>query len=367
MNVGILTYYAVHNHGALLQAYGMQKTIEKLGYDVEFLTFVRNYDNMPAGSEKKYSLSLSGIPLYLKYLEENGIGTFGYNFKKLVTLNLFRKKALNIGEEYSQKRLDAVCIGSDEVFSIEVGINSFFYGHGLKCSNVFSYAGSFGSTTIQDIKEKDCVDLLASGFNKMTAVGVRDENSADIIKNITKKVSTLVCDPVILYGYKNEIKKAERRKAPRNSYILLYSYDKNSNNKKEIDALRKVAIKNNLKIYSVGYYHKWCDRNINVSPIDLLYYFINAEFVVTDTFHGSVLSIITNSQFVALVRNNGNKLSYLLGQYGLERCIIRNYDEVENRIEKRILYETVNKLVGQERKHSLDFLRKALGVRNDTN
>ena len=80
MKVGILTYYFVHNYGAILQAYGMQCVLEKMGYDSAFLTFDRNYDHMPAGADKKYNLSVKSIPLLTKYFLKNGAGTFYYNF-----------------------------------------------------------------------------------------------------------------------------------------------------------------------------------------------------------------------------------------------------------------------------------------------
>lgn len=365
MKIGILTYYSVHNHGALLQAYGMQRTLQKMGNEVDFLTFERNYENMEPGSEKKYKIGISSIPLYLKYMKDNGLGAFVYNGKKSLALNKFRKKFLAIGEEYFKCHRDAVCIGSDEVFSIEIGYNPFFYGLDVDAPCIFSYAGSFGPTTLYDVEQSHHKENIADGLRQMKSVSVRDNNSKKIVESLTDKEALLVCDPVILYGYEEEIRAIKKKKKPSAKYILLYSYDKNSNGFEEIRALREYAKRHGLKIYSVGYYHKWCDMNINVSPLDLFYYFCNAELVVTDTFHGTVLSLITNAEFVSLVRNNGNKLAFLLEQYCLENRIVKDYSELLGREMPKINYVDVNKIIEIERKKSREYLKNTLENIND--
>ena len=90
------------------------------------------------------------------------------------------------------------------------------------------------------------------------------------------------------------------------------------NDPEEVDAIKAYAREKGLKVYSIGFYHKWADRNINVSPLQLLGWIKNAAFVITDTFHGSVISIICNSKIVVKVReSNRNKLTSLLGEFDL--------------------------------------------------
>lgn len=363
MNIGILTYYGVHNHGAILQAFALKKTLEDMGHHVEFLTFKRNYDFILEGNEKKYSFSLININFYAKYLINNGPGTFIYNFRKNQILNKFKKSSFFIGDRYSDSKVDCVCIGSDEVFAIDVGINPFFYGHVLKSKRIFSYAGSFGSTTLEDIYKCGCSELINSGFEKMFKIGVRDQNSYDIVKHLSKNPPSLVCDPVILYGYENEISRA--KKQTKEKYILLYSYDKNSNKISEIQSLKNFAKRHNYKLYSVGYYHKWCDKNIVVNPLDLLAYFKYAEFIITDTFHGCVLSIVCNKQFAAKLRNNSNKLKFLLEQYNLSIRILTDYNELEMKFVETVDYNIINQLVLKYRNDSKLFLNRCLENNND--
>ena len=107
---------------------------------------------------------------------------------------------------------------------------------------------------------------------------------------------------MILYGYQKE----QDYFVPKNAgkYIVIYSYDKNLNYKEDIKAIKTFAKKNGLKIYSCGYHHKWCDKNINCDPYKLLGYFKNSAFIITNTFHGAVISLITNSQMIVKLTNN---------------------------------------------------------------
>lgn len=356
MKIGILTYYGVHSHGAVLQANATKKVLEEMGHEVEFIKFNRNYDYIPEGNEKKYSMSLSSIKFYLGYLRDRGIGNVLYNVKKNRTLNSFRNKSFVVGKRYSDFKSDAIVIGSDEVFSLEIGINPFMYGHGLQATKVISYAGCFGPTTIDEIESKNLKGLVKSGLDGLSAIGVRDQNSKDISDELLgENKSVLVCDPVILYGYPTEI---NNYKPKEEKYMLVYSYDRNMNDAMEVAQIKAYAKKRGCKIYSIAYHHKWCDKNINADPIELLGWIKNAEMVITDTFHGSVISMITGAQFCAKLRGNQNKLRFLLEQYGLSDRIINSFDEMES-IEK-IDYTIVNQVISEQRNHSIDYLKKAL-------
>lgn len=356
MKVGILTYYGVHNHGAVLQANALNTIIKSLGYECGFLKFERDYSLIPQKQVNKYKLNLKSILFYIRYLQEKGIGNILYNFTKSRVLKKYRIQNLPLKEDYYQFSGDIVVIGSDEVFSLEIGINPFLYGNIPNAKRIISYAGSFGPTNVKDIKSLHLEQMIKSGFEKMEAIGVRDENSKNVIHEIAGCSSILVCDPVILYGYEKEMllfKPSVKR------YILVYSYDRSMNNPKETEEVIKYAKKRDLKVYSVGYYHEWC-KSIQATPEELLGWIKNAELVITDTFHGAVMSIICNTAMVVKLRGNKNKLEFLLGQYGLSDRIITQFKEIENIAERPIDFECVNNYIKKYRKESINFLKNAL-------
>lgn len=362
MKAGIITHYDVHNHGAHLQLYALSSQLGELGYEAKALCYKKNYDFMGHSLDKKYSISLRSIPTYVKYLMQNGTGKTLYNVKKRKTLAAFREEKNLVGEYYSEAtNLDAVVIGSDEIFSIEPGLNPCFFGMGVPCNKVVSYAGCFGPTTKEFIEKHNAKEFIEAGLKRIEKISVRDQNSFDIVKEYSEKEPMLVCDPVLLYDFSKEIEKAKAKKKRKN-YCVVYSYDKNMNDKETVSQIKAYAKKRKLKIYSVGFYHKWCDKNINASPLELFEWFANAESVFTDTFHGSVVSLVSQAQFYTKVGENKNKLRFLLEQYGVTERQVKSFDEAEEVSKTLLDYEIVNKRAQEIREKSLSYLKSALEI-----
>ncbi len=361
---GILTYYNVHNHGSTLQAYGLKKILESLGYEVVFLDFERNYDFLELELVKKYKITIKSFSFFLKYMFQRGFSNIIYNLKKRKKLNSFIKRNLGSGIRYSNFQGDLVVIGSDEVFSTQIGINPCFYGFGIQSQFIISYAASFGPTTIEDIQSRNLEKMLSSGMNTLSEISVRDDNSRKIIEILTGISPQIVCDPVILYGYKDEQNTDMNLK---HKYILLYSYDKNMNESNDIKNIKKFAKEKGFKIYSIGYHHKWCDKNICPLPFELLSLFKKASFIITDTFHGAVISLITNSQFSVKISNNANKLKYLLEEYKLTNRLIENFSSLNDLYINPINYDVINTIIEEKRAKSYDFLKKVIKKEGEQN
>ncbi len=360
---GIITHYDVHNHGAHLQLFALSRVLKSCGYEAKALRYKKNYDFMEENASKKYNISLASIPTYFKYLIQKGVGKTKYNINKRSILKSFRAKHNLIGEYYSRVGdLDVVVIGSDEIFSIEPGLNPWFFGMGVPCERIISYAASFGSTTKEFIFEKNAEEFIEAGLKRITSCSVRDENSKFIVESFSEKTPPIVCDPVILHGYTDEIYRARKnQKKTDKKYILVYSYDSTMNEGDNIEKIRTYAKSKGLKLYSVGFYHKWCDKNINVDPLGIFDWFVGAEEVITDTFHGAVLSIVTNSTvFVKLKPTNRNKLLWLMKEYGLEDRVLDDFSELSIVSKKDIDFIKVNALVEEKREYSLKYLKGAL-------
>ena len=366
MKAGIITHYEVHNHGAQLQMYALSQVLKEFDYDAKALRFRKNYDFMGGAQiESKYNISLRSVPYYLGYMVKKGLKRTLYNYKKRKVLATFRRDHDLMGDYYCEaKDIDAVVIGSDEIFSIESGPNPWYYGIGIPCDKQISYAASFGPTTLELIYERNVDALLAAGIGKLQSISVRDKNSFDIVKHLTQKDATIVCDPVLLYGFQEEQRSDALeafRKKHKKKYCIVYSYDNNMNDAPTVKAIRDYARKRGLKIYSVAYFHKWCDKNIQASPLDVFLWFANAEMVFTDTFHGSVLSLTTGAQFISQIRGNANKLAFLLEQYGVEQRKVNDFSCIEDVAAIPIDYTVVDQTILKIRQDSREYLQKALG------
>jgi len=359
MKYGIITHYDVHNHGALLQLYGLKRVLSNLGIDASALQFDKNYDFMGRQMKKKYEVSIRSIGVYIGYLRERGLKCTWYNFKKKKTLSEFRSKAKLIGDYYTEcGTLDGVVVGSDEVFALHTGPTPAFFGHALPSEKVFSYGGCFGPTTIEDIDHWHCRAFVSSGLNAMIGLGMRDQNSIHIASELTGKEPELVCDPVILYGYEEEIGAEESKM--KDPYLVVYSYDGRFNDSS--DEIVSYAKAHGLKIVSPGFYQKWADVNVDVDPIELLGWFKGATCVVTNTFHGCVMSIITGREMAVKFRGNENKLKNLMQEYCIEDRVFNKDISLEDLFQKKINWNSVKEQVKLRRASSMNYLKRMIAL-----
>lgn len=359
MKYGIITHYDVHNHGALLQLNGLIQVLKSLGIEASALRFDKNYDFMGKALKAKYEISLKSIGIYIKFILERGIKSTLFNYKKSKLLNEFRISQKLIGSYYTEcENLDGVIVGSDEVFALHTGPTPAFFGHALPSEKVFAYGGCFGPTTIEDIDKWHCRALVESGLDSMCGLGMRDRNSISIASELTGKTAELVCDPVILYGYESEM--SNKQKTLKDPYLVVYAYDNKFDDQAEV--IKEYARKKGLKIVSPGFIQKWTDVNVNVDPIELLSWFKGAECVITNTFHGCVMSIITGREMAVKMRGNANKLLNLMQEYkiddrvfGEEKCL----DEIFN---QKVDWKKVNEQIKERRAKSMEYLNRMIAL-----
>ncbi len=361
MKIGILTLFQIHNHGGMLQMFALAAVLKQMGHQIVELTYNRNYDFIESSLRNKYNLSLKSFSIYKQYFRENGIKKTLFNFKKHNQLNRFKKRNFTFQALYPEhKNLDAICIGSDEAFSLEVGCSPWMYSHTLTAPLLFSYAPSFGQTNANLIDKRACRELIASGLKRFHYLSVRDVFSFQTVKELTGLEAEVVCDPVLLYGFKKEIAETRLPILPPN-YLVVYAYDRNMNAPDEVTKIKKYAKEMGLPIVSAGYYHKWADINLNVDPLELLGVFKKATSVITDTFHGSVLSLITNTSFACLMRPiNTNKMTALLDMFDAQQAQITDFEQLKQHFSVPLDWETINRCILENRTKGENFLRKVL-------
>lgn len=358
MKIGILTHYNVYNHGAQLQMLAMKSWLENQGHRVTILTYEKNFD-FNKDSEKKNSASVSNFDYYVKnYLLDKGLGLTLFNIRKVLAL----KKGIQAlpMAPYDHSGLDAVIIGSDEVFSIDVGCNTMMYGHGLK-SPAIAYAPAFGRATLQALKDYNCYDLIREGLSNMYALSARDVHTQEMIRSLTGREVPLVCDPVILYSGKAFLTPV---KPVGKKFLLVYSYSRHMTDPDEIREIRAYAKRRQLITVSLGNYHGWCDRNVVCDPLQWYSYFREAECVVTDTFHGAVVSMKNHCNLAVFIRPSINafKMESLLENTGLQhrRLEALTAENLERVLSERIDYEAVEEKLAEMVRFSENYLKNAL-------
>lgn len=331
MKIGILTHYDVNNQGAQLQLYAMYKYLEDLGHEPVVLTYRKNFDFVPE-LEKRNQISIASIPYIIKnFLIAKGLPLTWHNVKKYQINKKFRIQNL-CHDSYCLADIDAAIVGADEVFSLELGVNHMMFGHGVNTLNMISYAPSCGQTNIERIDHYHCRQLMASGLRSFIGLSARDESTRNIIKELTGRDATIVCDPALLYKFPIESYRLPQG-TPSKDYMVVYSYDARFTEKDEIDAIQAYAHKHKLKTISVGTYHGWCDINIACNALEWLKCIACAKLVVTDTFHGTIAAAISNRPMAIHYSKhiNSSKMLDLVSRLGLEERMMKSisFDELE--------------------------------------
>lgn len=360
--VGILSMQRIKNYGSFLQAYALKRVIESLGHEVEFVDYHVETPIIIDNSKNKGKIKkgLDALKGKAKLMHKIQYIKHKKNFN-----NYFDILGLTSEPNYNPK-LDTLVIGSDEVFNViqankNVGYSLELFGKDNNASKVITYAASFGNTTIEKIKKYDKSEEITKYLNSIDSISVRDQNSFSIVKKLINKEPRINLDPVLIYDYMNS--SLVPRMNVKEKYMILYAYNGRIRDE-EANYIKRIALEKNIKVYSIGGAQPYADKFIDCSPFEVLAYFKNAEFILTDTFHGSIFSIINNKPFVTLVRKSENnaygneeKLTDLLCRLQLKERMIYNINNFEDTMRKEINYNLTNKIIDDSRIESLNYLK----------
>lgn len=368
MEVGIMSMQRVENYGSFLQAYGLKKEIEKLGHTVQFVDYQAEPAVVLSEEEQKSSAANSRIskafhmlsPAYRawrkKQIKMNS--TFQefsriYNEQFLPELDM--KKEYNICPE-----LDVLVIGSDEVFNCtqpgnKVGFSRQLFGKNNNARKVVSYAASFGSTTYEKLEQYHIAEEVGELLSQFDSISVRDENSQKIVEKLCGFSPASHIDPVLLYDFPE----VDNISVPMENYMVVYAYADRIKGK-EAEAIREFAKLENKKILSLGFYQPFCDEYVLASPLEVLAYIKHADYVITDTFHGTVFSIKYQKKFGTIIRDsNRQKLVDLMERFNVMERRIYGAEKIEEILNKGKNMEEIEEKLLKEKSRALKYLTKA--------
>lgn len=355
MNIGILSMQKVMNYGSFLQSFALKKTLEGLGHRCEFIDIKQGL--VLPGLDRSFSFfARKALDRYFKWDLFKRIH-YTREFQKRFKHEFFKMLGIDVKQI---SHFDVVVIGSDEVFNfaqcVPWGFTTQLYGMVENTNKVISYAASFGHTTIDNIEYYGVRDEIKKALSSLSSISVRDQNSFDIIKNLTGKEPFLHVDPVLMFDYEPYVKVINR-----SNYIIVYTYPNRIKEEKEIESICAFARKEGKKLISIGFYLPWCDETVIPDPFEVLDYIKSADYIITDTFHGCVMSLKFNKKFAALVRDsNKQKMLSLLSQFHLEGRIVDQSANLEEKLYSISDYDFVNSVLKKEHMYSMDYLVSSL-------
>lgn len=385
--IGIVTQIRVYNYGTRLQAYAMQEIFRSRGFYTEILVLERKTPlslfiyRIKAFLYLFFKKSLNNIR-YRKYIRTN-YPKLSSNWvvnsirTRLLALDRFNK-LLNYSVLTSEEALvkktenfDVVVCGSDQMWR-PFGNNDLKFKM-LRCvsQNVrkISYAPSLGVNTMPEESKAFFRDALKDFYS----ISVRETSGAELLCSLTEKHVFVVLDPTLLIGRKvwDKILK-EKTELMHENYCLCYFLGTNSRHRKIANEISK---KQHLTIYNFSHFKEFntADNDLeglqlyDVSPAEFIGLISKAKFVITDSLHCTIFSLMYHIPFLTLQRYNNtdelstnNRIFSLLKQFGLESRILQNWEKTEEILTESIDFENVEKILLEKRKVSNAYLDIAL-------
>lgn len=349
MKCGVVTVYNSENCGSFLQAYAMVKTLEKNGMDAVVVRqgFMGHSSKLLTYLKRAIKFALRGNFKGVSLLTQRR-----FIFKKAC------KKYFQIAEP--SEPLDCYVLGSDVIWDVaDWYFNKhylFFWGMQFYPRKVISYAASVGFTVDKDL---ETTPFVTDALKKMSAVGVRDENSKRFLQPYCDKEIQIVCDPTFLLD--REDYDVIAKPTDLDKFIFLYCYGNLPDADRE--AIQALAQKEGLKTVTFGNFNAWCDMNLAYDPLLFLSVYGKADYVITNTFHGTVFAVIYEKRF-AVVKNDKQKVLNVLKMCDLSDKMIETAEDYTSILHSEFDYEMTRKNILQERANSLHYLSEALGERN---
>lgn len=377
MRVGIMSMQRIYNYGSFLQAYALKTRIEQLGHSVEFVDYVIEPCLITGTEGTNKTINTSGKRTYshLRSLAGRIYRLFDKDRRRIYengkSYEAWEKRfkseffpLLDLKEEKNyHPEVDVLVIGSDEVFNClqtnsTVGFSLDLFGKDNRAGKTITYAASFGNTTLEGLKKYKVDNTISSLLKDLSDISVRDRNSGLIVEELTERKVKYHLDPVFIYDFKNEMN-YPIEDVP---YMVVYAYSGRINEKEKVEIV-KFAKSHNLKLLALGGVHDFCDEYINANPFEMLQYMKNAQYVVTDTFHGTVFSIKFNKQFATISRQghegvygNQEKIEDLLRRFELESRLLGKPSDLRGLLEREIDYVAINGKIEREVQSSLLYL-----------
>lgn len=365
MKIGILTYNSVSNYGALFQAYALQKTLEKHENSVELIEYWPAYRLTPLFRNpfsQPTNRSIIKWVLASAYSFFVDLITFHHKNRRIKYFKDFHSANLNNSKEkyYSYEELvskkpkyDLYIAGSDQLWRRrdDIGFDKGYFLKFVETTNCkATYAISFGRSSLDSTYLEEFRELTQD----IDWISVREPSAVQYVAEASGKDVVWCLDPTLLLDQDEWGALAEPPAKRPDKYVLVY----NLNRTPSLVAFAELISKKlHLPVIYLCYgKHRYFSISNYVRPEEWLWYFRNATFVVTDSFHGTIFSIINRKPFYTIQqKSNSTRVHDLLGELGIPDRL--HYPgEVPFEVDSNIDYNTVYQRLSELRKKSVNYL-----------
>lgn len=352
MKTGVITFFNYCNYGAVLQAYALSETLKEMGHEVTYIDYRCPHIAHPFGLR---SLWKRGLIDYVY----NAAGNIFY-LPRRKKFREFREGICHTGPVTPENIRDfADCYdkyiaGSDQLWSARLTDfdKTYLLDFVRDPHKKFSYAASFGGASVEEAYREEYGRLL----REFEAISVREDYGAQMVQELSGRSAEVSVDPTLLLTPSQWSALAAKGKS-RRPYILVYQL---GFSRTLIQAVRQVKKKTGLKVYYVpfplgGAVGARC--HLALGPREWLRLFKNAEYVLTDSFHGIVFALLFEKKFQVVVdgQHKNRRVQNLMEKLNLTERILGEH-AVD--IDEEIDYKEVKRILAGERQKSLLWLKE---------
>ncbi|MBR4795386.1 MAG: polysaccharide pyruvyl transferase family protein [Lachnospiraceae bacterium] len=327
MKVGVVTFHRAYNYGACLQAWALQKALKNMGVTPYLINYhLPSMDRLYDPIRKKNPI-LKGLKTIKVYF------TKPYHLRRRKVYRAFFAKNYNLYGDYidaaqmNNLPFEAYITGSDQVFNTSHtgGVNPAFFLSFVKApKKKISYAASLGGDTFNE-GEKDAIKAELKTFDY---ISVREKGAVSEVSLVSGKDVEVVPDPTMLLTKEDyeELKKPYKLKGTRDGhYILVYMME---HNEELIKLANKISEETGLPIAQRSYekiFNNETELLYEHGPDEFLSIVENADYVLTNSFHGTAFSLIYEKPFLSMLHSKtGLRVIDLLSEVGLKNHILYN-------------------------------------------
>lgn len=356
MRIGILTHPLESNYGGILQNFALQEVFMKMGHDpitlrtgkTTYSLWAKRFVKSIVGRINGKVVSIPLIP-FVYEKRQSGIESFVRKYIKTT------KKVLWYSSDLIDKyQIEALCVGSDKSWaSYFKRIDDMFFAFARDYDIIkFSYAPSFGTDKWEFNAEQTekCRELVKS----FTGVSVREHSGVKLCKDSLNVDAKWLLDPTLLLSADDYSSLCANINQRKDDFILAYILNYTDEKKKYIEKAR-LSLKKEVVLLMA-------ENNVrsNDTVEKWISLFRDAHFVVTDSYHGTIFSIIFHKAFISLANpfRGTERFKSLSGMFALDKNILTTIPD-EFRLAK-IDWTMIDEEIQNRQKESINFIKDSL-------
>lgn len=363
-SVGIITFHDYNNYGTMLQALALEKAIKDLGYESEIIDFKQ---------EKVYTFSqllrlrIKRLPIYIKERKRyKAIQEFKKKaYAKNRLFSEFYCKYLHVGDiRYTSSislmecppSYDGYVVGSDQTWNPYAAgrPEAFYLPFVSNNKKKGSYAPSVAVSTLSE-EQKDFIKCKLSDFAYLSC---REKTGAKVLESILNREVKNVVDPTMLIESSDWQEYENPKICPNKKYLLMYFLGENEQQRQKARELAKDLNLDVVVIPATYLDSNAKESNFEVGPSEFLSLIKNATIICTDSFHGTIFSIIYRKDFYSFckmketdIKSENSRLFDTLDSFGLTDRIISDIPQMISHIDYNEIENSICNEIGSSREY----------------